>query len=276
MPAPTIQNPTPGPITGAATWRKVRSAPNLSGGKVRIHETWKGAYSELTTAYNYLVSNSPWPESVSPSVPDNSAIATLTKIYVYSQPWFTQKPHEVQTPQYECLGVRMNLELRTFEPFAADILDGNGDNYETIDELMQSGQGAIAVANFTVDPAKAYAALRIKGVTHFERVTYNLRITRTFDTRENVPDLFNDYSNVGKIAVSWSDLTFLGDHMPSFITPPLINIAQDTSGTMEAENLEWKYCEPRVEYRGKGVSVILGADGDYQWSRALYGGTLDP
>ena len=274
--APTIRLAAAGPITGATSWRMVRSMPVLSGGIVRIHETWRGAYIEAVTAYNYLVSNAPFAESVTPSVSDNSAIATFTKIYVYSQPWFSLKQHEAQTPQYECLGVRMQVELRTFEPFAADIAGDNAWKYEDVDSLIADGQGEVAKAAYITDPVKSYVGLRLRGVTHFERVTYQLRITRTFDTRENIPDLSGDYGNVSKVT-NWAGLHFMGDTIPSFVVEPQMRVASDdTIGSFSIVSLEWKGCEPRIEYRGKGVSVILGADGDYKWSSVLYGGTLSP
>jgi hypothetical protein len=272
--APTIQNPTPGPITGAATWRKVRSAPQFSGGQVKIHETWRGSYLELTTAYNYLVSNSPWAESITPSVSERSAIATLTKVWPQVVTWGGYQPHEVQTPQYECLGVRMTIPLKSFEPFAADILAGAAAGYLDVDAQIAAGQ--YNALTYSVDPIMSYMGLRIRGVTGFERVTYQLRLTRTFDARENIPDLTADYAKVSSVE-SWTSLRFIGDSIPSFVTEPKMVLCPTTLGSFVIVPCQWKYCEPKILYRGKGCSVVLGADADYKWSKTLYmGGMFDP
>ena len=272
---PVIQPTQTGTIPGATSWRKVRSAPAFSGGKVRIHETWKGAYSELTAAYNYLVSNSPWAESITPQVSDNSAVATLVKVWPQVITWGNYKPHEVSTPEYECLGVRMTIPLKSFEPFAADILAGAAAGYNDVDAKIAAGN--VKALTYSIDPIKSYMGLRLRGVTHFERVTYTLRITRTFDSRENLPDLSADYALVNSV-VAWDELRFLGAGVPSFVTEPQMNLSGTGGIGFFGETVcQWKYNEPKILYRGKGVSVQLGADADYKWSQTLYrGGSFNP
>jgi hypothetical protein len=273
-----LPNSTCGTITGTA-WRKVRTYTTWASSEQTVTDIYKGPYSQLSTAYSYLF-NTVQARSITPSVSDGSAVASITLIRGPSTWTYGSSPldGEVKEPTFEVYPVTQTLDIRTMFLVSG----ASAEEIQKIDNAIRDGTIAdLDVSGFFTATQK-YRIWRMHGVEQFERTSFNLRVQRYFANITRTPLAFaTDYDNVQKV-FTWSAIRTLGQGLPSFVKEPKTTGRWNGDQELHTSNfssasLSWKLSNLGVQYQGKWISLVWDFQGAHAWGADFYdGGTWVP
>jgi hypothetical protein len=273
-----LPNSTCGEISGTA-WKKVRSYTTWASSEQTITDVYKGPYSQLSTAYTYLYTNVR-ARSITPSVSDGSAVASITVIRGPTTWTFGTSPldGEVKEPTFEVYPVTQTLDIRTMF-----LVSGASPNeIQKVDNAIRDGTIADLDVSDFFEATQKYRIWRMHGVEQFERTSFNLRVQRYFSNITRMPAAFaTDYDNVQKV-FTWSDIKTLGEALPAYVKEPKStgrwNGDQEIyTSDFSSASLSWKLSNLGVQYQGSLISLVWDFQGAHSWGSDFYsGGTWVP
>jgi hypothetical protein len=266
-----LPNSTCGTITGTA-WRKVRTYTTWASSEQTITDIYKGPYSQLSTAYSYLFGTVK-ARSITPSVSDGSAVATITvvrgpAIWTYGA---VPRDGEVREPTYEVYPVTQTLDIRTMFLVSG----ASPEEIQKIDNAIRDGTIADLDVSGFFDASQKYRIWRMHGVDQFERTSFNLRVQRHFANITYVPtSLSADYANVQTV-FTWTEIRTLGDMLPSYVIEPKStgrwNGHQETyTSAFSSASLSWKLVNLGVQHQGQWTSIVWDFQGAHAWGADFY------
>ncbi|MFZ4397183.1 MAG: hypothetical protein ACOYOU_16330, partial [Kiritimatiellia bacterium] len=160
--------------------------------------------------------------------------------------------------QMESVDIRAHPDLILAVPAMPDI-----------EERVAAGKIDGLGAKYANNPqALSFARLWISGVTHFERQSFLLSVTRYYIA----PPHILDYTDINRV-YTWATILTNGNAIPANVTEPRWKDAH-----LDEHSYEWRLASVTASIQRRAENVITWQfDGREHWAKWLYpGGTWEP